>query len=116
MVFQPRATQLACPLPTVVTMRIIPLVAVFVPALALAQADITALQRPSRPMREAAQTHYRSGSQFFESKQFDAALVEFEAAWRLSGEPDRRVGTRRRAGLRRSVSEGLSPNPTCPFR
>ena len=88
MVFQPRATQLACPLPTVVTMRIIPLVAVFVPALALAQADITALQRPSRPMREAAQTHYRSGSQFFESKQFDAALVEFEAAYRLSAEPD----------------------------
>ena len=50
--------------------------------------DLSPLQRPSRPMIEAAQTHYRSGSQFFESKQFDAALVEFEAAWRLSGEPD----------------------------
>ena len=55
---------------------------------AQAQGDISALQRPSRPMREAAQTHYRSGSQFFESKQFDAALVEFEAAYRLSAEPD----------------------------
>ncbi|MBL8631949.1 MAG: hypothetical protein JNM40_01910, partial [Myxococcales bacterium] len=66
----------------------IAVVAVFVPALALAQADITALQRPSRPMREAAQAHYRSGTQFFESKQFDAALVEFEAAYRLSAEPD----------------------------
>jgi len=50
--------------------------------------DLSPLQRPSRPMIEAAQAHYRSGSQFFESKQFDAALVEFEAAWRLSGEPD----------------------------
>ena len=78
--------------------------------------ELSPLQRPSRPMREAAQTHYRSGSQFFESKQFDAALVEFEAAYRLSAEPDCRVGTRCRAGLRRSVSEGLSPNPTCPFR
>ena len=55
---------------------------------ALAQQDSSPLQRPSRPMREAAQTHYRSGSQFFESKQFDAALVEFEAAYRLSAEPD----------------------------
>ena len=39
-------------------------------------------------MREAAQTHYQSGARFFESGQYDAALVEFEAAWRLSGEPD----------------------------
>ncbi len=86
------------------------------PVASLAQPDLSPLQRPSRPMREAAQAHYQSGTRFFETAQFDAALVEFEAAWRLSGEPDRRVGTRRRAGLRRSVSEGLSPNPTCPFR
>ena len=81
-----------------------------------AQPDLSPLQRPSRPMREAAQQHYASGTRFFEEGQWDAALVEFEASWRLSGEADRRVGTRRRAGLRRSVSEGLSPNPTCPFR
>ena len=50
--------------------------------------ELSPLQRPSRPMREAAQTHYQSGARFFESSQYDAALVEFEAAWRLSGEPD----------------------------
>lgn len=50
--------------------------------------DLSPLQRPSRPMREAAQTHYQSGARFFESGSYDAALVEFEAAWRLSGEPD----------------------------
>ena len=50
--------------------------------------ELSPLQRPSRPMREAAQTHYQSGARFFESGQYDAALVEFEAAWRLSGEPD----------------------------
>ena len=50
--------------------------------------DLSPLQRPSRPMREAAQTHYQTGLRFFESGQYDAALVEFEAAWRLSGEPD----------------------------
>jgi len=42
--------------------------------------DYSPLQRPSRPMREAAQTHYLSGARFFESGQYDAALVEFEAA------------------------------------
>ena len=36
-------------------------------------------------MIEAAQTHYCRGARFFESGQYDAALVEFEAAWRLSG-------------------------------
>ena len=55
---------------------------------ALAQSDLSPIQRPSRPMREAAQTHYLSGARFFETGQYDAALVEFEAAWRLSGEPD----------------------------
>ena len=39
-------------------------------------------------MREAAQTHYLSGARFFEAGQYDAALVEFEAAFRLSGEAD----------------------------
>ena len=96
--------------------RLLLLPIAFLMSSSFASADETPLQRPSRPMREAAQTHYQSGARFFESGQYDAALVEFEAAWRLSGEPDRRVGTRRRAGLRRSVSEGLSPNPTCPFR
>ena len=56
--------------------------------LAFAQPDLSPLQRPSRPMREAAQTHYLSGARFFESGQYDAALVEFEAAFRLSGEAD----------------------------
>ena len=41
-----------------------------------------------RPMIEAAQAHYLSGAQFFESGSYDAALVEFEAAFRLSGESD----------------------------
>ena len=56
--------------------------------LAFAQPDLSPLQRPSRPMREAAQAHYLSGARFFESGQYDAALVEFEAAFRLSGEAD----------------------------
>ena len=57
--------------------------------MASAQPDLSPLQRPSRPMIEAAQAHYlKSGARFFESGQYDAALVEFEAAWRLSGEPD----------------------------
>lgn len=67
-------------------------------------------------LRDAAQAHFRDGRAFFQTEQFGPAIVEFRAAWELSGERDRRVGTRRRAGLRRSVSEGLSPNPTCPFR
>ena len=50
--------------------------------------DLSPLQRPSRPMIEAAQAHYQSGARFFESGSYDAALVQFEAAWRLSGEPD----------------------------
>ena len=58
------------------------------PVASLAQPDLSPLQRPSRPMREAAQAHYQSGTRFFETAQFDAALVEFEAAYRLSAEPD----------------------------
>ena len=62
--------------------------AVAQPAVCRAQGDLSPLQRPSRPMREAAQTHFQSGLRFFESGQYDAALVEFEAAYRLSAEPD----------------------------
>ena len=81
-----------------------------------AQPDLSPLQRPSRPMIEAARQHFASGTRFYEEGSWDAALVEFTASFQLSGELDCRVGTRRRVGLRRSVSEGLSPNPTCPFR
>ena len=55
---------------------------------AIAQPDLSPLQRPSRPMIEAAQAHYLSGARFFEAGSYDAALVEFEAAFRLSGEAD----------------------------
>ena len=54
----------------------------------VAQPDLSPLQRPSRPMIEAAQAHYLSGARFFEAGSYDAALVEFEAAFRLSGEAD----------------------------
>ena len=67
---------------------IITLVVVCASISASAEPDLSPLQRPSRPMREAAQTHYLSGARFFETGQYDAALVEFEAAFRLSGEAD----------------------------
>ena len=51
-------------------------------------ADLAPLQRPSRPMIEAAQQHYQAGERFFRESLFDAAIVEFEAAFKLSGEPD----------------------------
>ena len=50
--------------------------------------DLAPLQRPSRPMIEVAQQHYQAGDRFFRDAQFDAAIVEFEAAFKLSGEPD----------------------------
>ncbi len=50
--------------------------------------DLAPLQRPSRPMIEVAQQHYQAGERFFRDGQFDAATVEFEAAFKLSGEPD----------------------------
>ena len=50
--------------------------------------DLAPLQRPSRPMIEVAQQHYQAGERFFRDGQFDAAIVEFEAAFKLSGEPD----------------------------
>ena len=39
-------------------------------------------------MIEVAQQHYQAGERFFRDGQFDAAIVEFEAAFKLSGEPD----------------------------
>ena len=68
--------------------RLVSVWMVLLPQVVLAQGDLSPLQRPSRPMREAAQAHYLSGARFFESGQYDAALVEFEAAFRLSGEAD----------------------------
>ncbi len=53
-----------------------------------AQPDLSPLQRPSRPMIEAARQHFASGTRFYEEGSWDAALVEFEASWRLSGEAD----------------------------
>ena len=50
--------------------------------------DLAPLQRPSRPMIEVAQQHYQAGERFFRDGQFDAAIVEFEVAFKLSGEPD----------------------------
>ena len=52
------------------------------------QPDLSPLQSPSRPTREAAQQHYASGTRFFEEGQWDAALVEFIASFQLSGERD----------------------------
>ncbi len=53
----------------------------FLGSLCNAQPDLSPLQRPSRPMREAAQAHYQSGTRFFDAGSYDAALVEFEAAY-----------------------------------
>ena len=53
-----------------------------------AQPDLSPLQRPSRPMMEAAQQHFRSGTRFYEEGSWDAALVEFTASFQLSGERD----------------------------
>ncbi|MBL9040467.1 MAG: hypothetical protein JNM83_02640 [Myxococcales bacterium] len=39
-------------------------------------------------MRDVAQQHYQAGQKFFHDEQYDAAIVEFEAAYKLSGEPD----------------------------
>ena len=69
-------------------MRGISLIAVFVPVVSYAQPDLSPLQRPSRPMIEAAQQHYLTGTRFFEEGQWDASLVEFTASFQLSGERD----------------------------
>ena len=68
------------------TLSVIPLCCI--PSIALAQPDLSPLQRPSRPMIEAAQQHYLSGTRFFEAGSWDAALVEFSAGFQLSGERD----------------------------
>jgi hypothetical protein len=60
----------------------------FLGSLCNAQPDLSPLQRPSRPMIEAAQQHYLSGTRFFEAGSWDAALVEFSAGFQLSGERD----------------------------
>ena len=54
----------------------------------VAQPELSPLQRPSRPMIEAAQQHYLTGTRFFEEGQWDASLVEFIASFQLSGERD----------------------------
>ncbi len=53
-----------------------------------AQPDLSPLQRPSRPMIEAARQHFASGTRFYEEGSWDAALVEFTASFQLSGERD----------------------------
>ena len=58
------------------------------PVVADAQPELSPLQRPSRPMIEAAQQHYLTGTRFFEEGQWDASLVEFTASFQLSGERD----------------------------
>jgi len=40
-------------------------VLLWIPCMVFAQSDLSPLQRPSRPMREAAQTHFQSGLRFF---------------------------------------------------
>ncbi len=67
---------------------IVAAVAMCAGAVAHAQTDLSPLHRPSRPMIEAAQQHYLSGTRFFEQGQWDAALVEFSASFQLSGERD----------------------------
>ena len=39
-------------------------------------------------LRDAAKAHFRDGLAFFQSEQFGPAIVEFRAAWELSGERD----------------------------
>ncbi len=63
-------------------------VVLLLPVFAEAQPELSPLQRPSRPMIEAAQQHYLTGTRFFEEGQWDASLVEFIASFQLSGERD----------------------------
>jgi hypothetical protein len=51
------------------------------PQRSLAQPDLSPLQRPSRPMIEAARQHFASGIRFCEEGSWDAALVEFTASF-----------------------------------
>jgi len=57
------------------------LLTIAVPTLCHAQPDLSPLQRPSRPMIEAARQHFASGIRFCEEGSWDAALVEFTASF-----------------------------------
>lgn len=50
------------------------------------RADEEIRQPPT--LRDAAKAHFRDGLAFFQSEQFGPAIVEFRAAWELSGERD----------------------------
>lgn len=52
----------------------------------VANADEQIRQPPT--LRDAAKAHFRDGQAFFQSEQFGPAIVEFRAAWELSGERD----------------------------
>ena len=52
----------------------------------VANADEQIRQPPT--LRDAAKAHFRDGLAFFQSEQFGPAIVEFRAAWELSGERD----------------------------
>lgn len=52
----------------------------------VANADEQIRQPPT--LRDAAKAHFRDGQTFFQSEQFGPAIVEFRAAWELSGERD----------------------------
>ena len=57
------------------------LVLLALPALAVAETDDPAA-------RSAAQTHFQSGVKFSEAGDYEHALIEFEAGYKLSHEPD----------------------------
>jgi hypothetical protein len=52
----------------------------------IANADEQLRQPPT--LRDAAKAHFRDGLAFFQTEQFGPAIVEFRAAWELSGERD----------------------------
>ena len=52
----------------------------------VANADEQIRQPPT--LRDAAKAHFRDGLAFFQTEQFGPAIVEFRAAWELSGERD----------------------------
>ena len=79
--------------------------------LASGQEPISSLQRPSRPMIEAAQAHYQSGTRFFETAQFDAALVEFDAGTSRSRSTTRCVTKRRCRPTRIASVPASAPGP-----
>ena len=48
----------------------------------------TAPQRPTKPMIDVAERHFRDGVKFTEEGNHEAARVCFESGYKLSGEPD----------------------------